>query len=290
MTIIKFELEEYHRNIPKKECISDLKLVALKLKKNSVTQENYNKHGKYHSSTLRNKFGSWFNALKEAGLKKTRNLDLKENDLIADLAKVANLLKKDRLTQIEYDGYGLFNSSTFCKRFGSWFKALEKAGLTKTGNRGVTEEDYFKNLEEVWTKVGHQPHFNDMQKPLSKYAVSSYIYRFGTWRRALNKFVEYINQEEILKEDGDIDSTIIGNTQIEHEQKHKTRRNISWRLRFTVMKRDNFRCKGCGRSPATNNKTILHVDHIFPYSKGGETVFSNLQTLCSICNLGKGDS
>lgn len=34
----------------------------------------------------------------------------------------------------------------------------------------------------------------------------------------------------------------------------------------------------------------LHVDHIVPVSRGGQTVMSNLQTVCETCNLGKGDS
>jgi len=33
----------------------------------------------------------------------------------------------------------------------------------------------------------------------------------------------------------------------------------------------------------------LHVDHIQPWSRGGPTVFENLQTLCNSCNLGKSD-
>lgn len=68
---------------------------------------------------------------------------------------------------------------------------------------------------------------------------------------------------------------------------HKTKREISLRLRFLVMKRDNFKCQICGRSPATDQSIILHVDHIIPWSKGGETTENNLQTLCSKCNLGK---
>ena len=45
----------------------------------------------------------------------------------------------------------------------------------------------------------------------------------------------------------------------------------------------------CGDSPAKNPDAVLHVDHILPWSKGGETVEENLQTLCSVCNIGKSD-
>jgi 5-methylcytosine-specific restriction endonuclease McrA len=55
------------------------------------------------------------------------------------------------------------------------------------------------------------------------------------------------------------------------------------------MRRDNFKCKNCGRSPATDQSIILHVDHINAWAKGGETILENLQTLCSVCNIGKSD-
>jgi len=38
-----------------------------------------------------------------------------------------------------------------------------------------------------------------------------------------------------------------------------------------------------------NSSVTLHADHIKPWSKGGETVIENLQTLCSKCNIGKSD-
>lgn len=55
---MKFELEEYRRNISEKELVEDLKHVTSKLKKDSVTIAEYNKLGKFHDSTLRKKFGS----------------------------------------------------------------------------------------------------------------------------------------------------------------------------------------------------------------------------------------
>ena len=73
------------------------------------------------------------------------------------------------------------------------------------------------------------------------------------------------------------------------KQRRKTSRDINLRLRFKVLQRDNFKCCTCGASPAKDPSVKLHVDHIVPWSKGGETVMNNLQTLCSNCNLGKSD-
>jgi hypothetical protein len=42
-----------------------------------------------------------------------------------------------------------------------------------------------------------------------------------------------------------------------------------------------------GRDP--QDGVTLHVDHVTPFSLGGLTVLSNLQTLCDLCNLEKGN-
>jgi hypothetical protein len=53
-------------------------------------------------------------------------------------------------------------------------------------------------------------------------------------------------------------------------------------LRWEVWSRDDFRCQNCG------SRSHLEVDHIMPESKGGQTISSNLQTLCRSCNASKG--
>lgn len=57
---------------------------------------------------------------------------------------------------------------------------------------------------------------------------------------------------------------------------------ISKALRWHIWERDDFRCQVCG------SRHYLEVDHIFPESRGGETVPDNLQTLCQRCNRKKG--
>lgn len=62
-------------------------------------------------------------------------------------------------------------------------------------------------------------------------------------------------------------------------------RAVPLALRYRVLERDR-RCLNCG---ATAETAKLHVDHKTPFSLGGRTIESNLQTLCADCNLGKGN-
>ena len=216
---------------------------------------------------------------------KPYNRNTSDEELISDVKKVASEINRGTITIDEYNERGKFHATTLTRRFGSWFKVLELAGLQKSRSPlNVHEEELFQNLEELWTKLGRQPKYTETHKPLSKYSVGTYEKRFGTWRKALEKFVAYINNEEYISSEVSLKDLVS-----EPITKHKTKRSINWRLRFIVMRRDNFRCKKCGRSPAIDPSIILHIDHKTAWANGGETVLENLETLCSKCNIGKSD-
>lgn len=59
-------------------------------------------------------------------------------------------------------------------------------------------------------------------------------------------------------------------------------RNIPEDMKNKILARDGHTCRYCGNSRGT-----LHLDHVYPFSKGGETSFDNLVTSCSRCNLKK---
>lgn len=59
--------------------------------------------------------------------------------------------------------------------------------------------------------------------------------------------------------------------------------------RFEVLKRDNFSCTYCGRSPIKDKNVVLNIDHVEPKSKGGENTIENYTTSCFECNVGKSD-
>ena len=211
---------------------------------------------------------------------------ISDEELINDLKRIALELNKNSVTRDDNDERWKYSNSTYTRRFGSWFNALEKAWLTKTRSPlNIPDEDLFRNLEEIWVKLGRQPKYEEIQKPISDYHVWTYVYRFWSWRSALEKFVYYINNEE--------NDEILSFSAEEKKEiliwRHKTSRTINWRLRFIVMKNDNFKCKICGRNPAMDPSIVLHVDHIKAWSNWGETVSENLQTLCSVCNIWKSD-
>ncbi len=64
----------------------------------------------------------------------------------------------------------------------------------------------------------------------------------------------------------------------------KERALVTDGFRYKILKRDNFKCKACGKSAS---EVELQIDHIIPVSKGGKTIESNLQALCKKCNSGK---
>lgn len=213
------------------------------------------------------------------------NRNASDETLLSDLRKVASQLGKGSVTTDEYNSNGRFNAQTLARRFGGWLNALAKAGLSKTKYINIRKEDLFANLERVWITLGRQPKYREVVPPLSKYAGHTYVNRFKRWRRALEEFTKYVSQ--VSQEEIHLSETLVGPESI--SKGHKTKRDISDRLRFIVMRRDSFKCKACGSSPARGDQVTLVVDHVLPWSKGGETVLDNLQTLCELCNHGKGD-
>lgn len=211
------------------------------------------------------------------------NHGVKDRELLADLKRVAKYLRKNKVSRYEYEQHGRFASGTIRNRFSTWNNAIEKAGLEPVQRAGATRRELFDNLEEIWLRKKRQPSPSDIKRGYSKFSITPYLRLFGSWRKALTAFAEYINNGKIIPN--------------MNNKKHssgmrplrRTRKHVPKRMRYLVIERDNYRCRACGRSPATERGVKLHIDHIIPWSKGGETSPGNLQTLCGDCNIGKGD-
>lgn len=67
----------------------------------------------------------------------------------------------------------------------------------------------------------------------------------------------------------------------------RTRKPVSKRLRYEVLRRDNHTCRYCGASAPD---VQLTVDHVLPVALGGDNSPGNLVASCRDCNAGKTSS
>jgi hypothetical protein len=297
-----------------KEIIDELKRVGNFVDEQIITQADFNRNSEISSGVFVRRFGSWQNALHKAGLghrycgqiitekmRKKRGQFLTDEDVLKELQRIAKLLNKNTVGIEDIRSHSdIMSEWTVRRRFGSWTKAMKKAGLeiSEWHKPAYSDEEYFENLLNVWTQYGRQPLYGEMSVAPSKIKAFTYARRFGNWRKALEAFVFRMNQDE--KDVGQISKEEV---RVTHRKIMKpveivelrlpilfeSKREIGLGLRYKVLSRDKFKCVRCGTSPATNHSCRLHIDHIIPFSKNGRTILENLQSLCEKCNLGKGN-
>ena len=154
-------------------------------------------------------------------------------------------------------------------------KALTNLAATSPSeiHRSGLEADEFLRIEnqlcaDAYLKIVDTPTF---------YLIYSYISPKG---RNFYEHTYYFSLDDII----DFLDELTESAR-QYDQRAAERAKMTPGLRYKIMQRDGFRCRLCGASAADGAK--LHVDHIFPVSKGGKTEPDNLRTLCERCNLGK---
>jgi 5-methylcytosine-specific restriction endonuclease McrA len=236
------------------------------------------------------RFGCWEKAMNAAGLSDrfdSSNKAVSKEDIITELQAVSSKLGTKTFSREQFNANAPFKDSVIRKVFGTWRKAMVAAGLTanKLGQR-YSDEECFENLLQVWTHYGRQPQHREMSHPPSIVGPKAYTLRWGTWTKALYAFVSRVN-DDLQSVNTSSEPKSQSSTALKSKTAERDSRDIRLGLRYTVLSRDRFKCVLCGNSPAISIDCHLHVDHIFPFSKGGKTEIDNLRTLCQRCNLGK---
>jgi len=225
-----------------------------------------------------------------------------EEKILSELERVAKHFNYIEFGWRDFNKIADISANPIKKHFGSWRKGLEalKKQLQSKGldlkprpfapNRIYSDKEMFDEMERIWKQVGQRPsrYEWDMSKP--KISLNAYKKRFGGWTNACLRFIEYKMGHDVLIQDKSVPNQEVQIEETKEGSRHpQEKRYISLGVRLEVLKRDNFKCVFCGKSPATNIGTKLHIDHVIPFSKGGKSVLENLQTLCEECNLGKSD-
>jgi len=280
------------------------------------TYDEFRRESQYGISIYESRHGSWRKAIEAFCKKEGLRVQGKPGTWVSKellLAELRSFQRKRAGDLLTYDYYkkngGTYSQGVFRNHFGSWSAAVKAVGGKTGADAKYSKEELFDEMQRLWEKHGRQPLYEEMKRE-GRMSPSAYETWFGSWIKAVHAFCE--DRQYISDSQTAIKQVLVTTDQSADEKSqspaksapaspvendvnytvivHKTTRAIPMRLRFRVMQRDNFTCKACGRSPAKNFGIELHVDHKVAYSKGGETIFENLQTLCKDCNLGKSNS
>lgn len=279
----------------------ELRRIATLGPNSALTSATIKAHGRIGMTTINRRFGTLLEALRAAGLinrscKKIKTLgshpsrSMSNEEVLEELRGLSQRLGRDTLTKADVNQNLLFSDKTLRKRWGSTRAALEAAGLvcTRLGRR-YQDEECFTNMLAVWTHHGRPPTRKEMCEPPSTVGAKAYVLRFGTWGKALTAFAEHVNRDRVSDSPEALVEQPVNTIVVEAIRPSENRRDIRLGLRFRVLNRDKFKCVLCGEHPARNAECVLHVDHIFPWSRGGKTREDNLRTLCATCNVGRGN-
>ena len=169
------------------------------------------------------------------------------------------------------------HSATIIERFGSWKKALALIGITGGRERKHSPEQLVANLEKIWKELRYPPGKSQIADLGDRISESPYRRHWGSVRAACEALAAFhggkISREKLIA--GSVSDSV--------------RTTIPLRDRWSVLKRDNYRCTRCGANPSSDHAVELEVDHIIPIARGGSNEIKNLQTLCWKCNQGKKD-
>lgn len=123
---MKYQLKDFKRNIPENELLEDLKLVANKLATNALSSRDYNDGGgKYSSTTIITRFGTWNNALLKAELEYVHQREVSTEELFKNLEQVWINLGYQPVFRDMKKPNSRFSTHQYITRFGNWRNALQ---------------------------------------------------------------------------------------------------------------------------------------------------------------------
>ncbi len=149
--------------ISREECLAEMKRVAVLLGQHKLSSKEFTRHARFTAKAVRSRFGSWPEALKEAGLepcdKVILDTVLSADECVRELQRVAellqtNILKRDDLGRQRGRGAcgrSIYSAHRIARACGGWDKALSMAGLLPAPN--PTQRILIETLADRFLRV-----------------------------------------------------------------------------------------------------------------------------------------
>lgn len=133
---------------------------------------------------------------------------------------------------------------------------------------------------EYWTELGQPYLIVDTESQLFVWFISGGNALIE--KRLATKYCPSFLKENVVTDA----HPALGFVNLESVPKSSIVRAPNPKQRMRIIKRDQCKCRVCGRSPDNYSDIELHVHHIRPHCLGGLTVDWNLITLCHTCHSG----
>lgn len=167
-------------NVSEEELLDELRMVADEVG-GTPTHQDVNEHGAYAPIAYVDQFGSWLNAVTDAGLVDP------DDDILRNVVDVALEIGYPPSPH-EYNGHDTAEHGVtkVCNEFGDWEAALDAAGFDNldAGGNAASEVELLDNLSRFAIELGETPTQNDMNSD-GPHSSNTYNNRFDGWNNAL---------------------------------------------------------------------------------------------------------
>lgn len=140
------------------ELLNDLKATIKLIKSQTITIDKYDEFGKYSSSTIIRRFGSWNAALKLISIYPSNTFY--SNTEMLDNIRDAWLKKGHQPTRRDMDNHTLsqISSGAYLRKFGSWYNALDAFVQYMSDNgTSLMSNTHIGSNDDVKHKTSREP-------------------------------------------------------------------------------------------------------------------------------------
>ena len=153
--------------------------------------------GKYSPGTYHRRFGSWNNAIREAGYEPIERKNIPEDELISEIQRLGDAKRPPTLRKM---AQGKFSREIYIDRFGSWRAAVRKAGYEDTVTRLEWSDESLLNEIRRLAEDDSPPIQHKMRQE-GEFSVNKYRARWGTWNKAIKKAGYEPNAEQNISKE-----------------------------------------------------------------------------------------
>ena len=171
-----------------------------------LTVDRFDAVARIKSTTVRNRFGSWSEATRRAGLSDSLPVYTREA-IIEDLRRVSTFFQDRHFTISAYSQNGRYSPSCIKRRFGGWREALEQADLGERyvgpavtdrmraqAGRVMTDNEILEQIRNVAARLGKPALSGADIEANSEITQSQMNRRFGSVSTAFKQAgVEHVN-------------------------------------------------------------------------------------------------